>query len=49
MTVWEQENFHSESPSHYALETSGLVPIYTLRSEGYKFQGTANIGGVLFS
>jgi hypothetical protein len=49
MTVWEQRNFPSESLSHDALETSGLVPIYTLHPEVYKFEGIANIGGMLFS
>jgi hypothetical protein len=49
MTVWEQENFPSESFRHDALETSGLVSIYTLHPEAYKFGGIANVGGILFS
>jgi len=49
MAVRKPEDFPTKPPRYGALETSVLVAVYTLHSEGYKFQGTANIGGVLFS
>jgi hypothetical protein len=46
MAARKPEDFPSESLRYGALETSELVTVYTLHLEGYKFQRTANIGGV---